>query len=323
MKKVAMVGKIHPNGWKILTSKGYDVFEITDLSKNNLIKELSNVDAVGLRTTVIDADILKKCPNIKIISRHGVGYNNVDLNYLNQHNQALAVTGTSNAVSVAEHVMTMFLYLAKNINKSDNLVRSGKFNEQSSLPNFFEIYQKQILILGFGRIGQAVAKRCLGFDAKVNVFDPFVDQETIRKKNCIKVEFEEGVKNADFITIHLPLSDQTKNLINKKQFALMKNNAILINTARGGIVNENDLYYALNNKKIYGAGTDVFEVEPPNNNNPLFNLNNIIFSPHNAALTLECRERMAVEMSENILYFLEDHLKLNKNNIINRKNLNL
>ena len=323
MKKVAMVGKIHLDGWEILTNKGYDVFEINDLSKDNLIKELSDVDAVGLRTAAMDEDILKACPNIKIIARHGVGYNNVDLNFLNQHNQALAVTGTSNAVSVAEHVMTMFLYLAKNINKSDNLVRSGRFTEQSSLPNFFELYQKKILILGFGRIGQAVAKRCLGFDAKVNIFDPFVDQATIEKKNCTKVEFNEGIKNADFITIHLPLSDKTKNLINKKHFTKMKDNTILINTARGGIVNEEDLYWALKNKNIHGAGIDVFEIEPPNINNPLLKLDNILLSPHNAALTLECRKRMAVETAENILYFLEDHLKLNKENIINRKNLNL
>ena len=133
MKKIAMIGKIHQDGWKVLTNKGYEVFEISDLSQENLIQKLSDVDGLGLRTTVINQNILKHCHNLKIISRHGVGYNNVDLDFLNTHNQILTVTGTSNAVSVAEHVMTMFLYLAKNINKSDQLVRSGQFKKQNTL----------------------------------------------------------------------------------------------------------------------------------------------------------------------------------------------
>ena len=323
MSKIAMIGQIHEDGWKILKQKNYDVFEITDLSKENLIKELKEVDAVALRTATLYEDVLMHCPKIKIISRHGVGYNNVDLDYLNQHKKALAVTGTSNAVSVAEHVMTMFLYLAKKINKSDILVRTNEFMNKSSIGNFFELYQKNILILGFGRIGQAVAKRCKGFDVNILVYDPFVDKEIIQKNDYRKVNFDDGIKEADFITIHMPLSDQTKNLINKKEFEQMKNNAIIVNTARGGIINEQDLYWALKNKKIYGAGTDVFEIEPPNNNNPLFTLDNILLSPHNAALTLECRKRMAIETVENIIFYLEDHSKLNKQNIINRKIFNL
>ena len=323
MKKIAMIGKIHQDGWKVLTNKGYEVFEISDLSQENLIQKLSDVDGLGLRTTVINQNILKHCHNLKIISRHGVGYNNVDLDFLNTHNQILTVTGTSNAVSVAEHVMTMFLYLAKNINKSDQLVRSGQFKKQNTLPNFFELYQKKVLILGFGRIGQSVAKRCLGFEADVMVYDPFLDHEAINKKNCTKIELDDGIKIADFITVHVPLSEKTKNLINKKHFLEMKDSAIVVNTARGGIINEDDLYWALINNEIHGAGTDVFEIEPPKDNNPLFKLDNILLSPHNAALTLECRKRMAIETAENILYYLENDKKLNKQNIININILNL
>ena len=321
MKKVAVVGVIHESGWEVLKNANYHVFEITDFSRDNLKKELFDVDAIALRTTIIDEDILKECPNIKIISRHGVGYNNVDLNYLNNHKQALAITGTSNAVSVAEHVMMMFLYLAKNINASDNLVRTGQFKKQGTLPNFFELYKKNVLILGFGRIGQAVAQRCLGFDTKVFVYDPFLDNKTISEKNCTKIDFEEGIKIADFTTIHMPLNNKTKNLIDKDCFLKMKDESILVNTARGGIVNENDLYWALKNKKIHAAGTDVFEKEPPDENNPLFQLDNILMSPHNAALTLECRKRMAIELAENIIFYLESDIKLNKNNIINFQQL--
>ena len=316
------MGSIHEDGWKNL-KQNIEVINITDFSKENLIQELKDVDAVALRTAALDEDILKHCSKIKIISRHGVGYDNVDLNYLNKNNQALAITGTSNAVSVAEHVMTMFLYLAKKINQSDQIVRNNEFMKKNLIGNFFELYKKNVLILGFGRIGQAVAKRCKGFDANILVYDPFVNKEIIEDQNCRKIEFDIGIKEADFITVHIPLSDKTKNLIKKKEFEKMKDNAIIINTARGGIINETDLYWALKSKKIYGAGIDVFETEPPIHNNPLFTIDNIVLSPHNAALTLECRKRMAVETFENILYYLENNLKLNKKNIVNRKILNL
>lgn len=317
------MGSIHEDGWKNLKQPNYDIFEIKNFTKENLIKELKDVDAVALRTAKLNEDILAYCPKIKIISRHGVGYDNVDLSYLNKKQLALAVTGTSNAVSVAEHVMTMFLYLSKKINLSDSLVRSNKFTDKNSIGNFFEIYQKNVLILGFGRIGKAVAQRCKGFDANILVYDPFVDKEIIEKYVYKKVDLDFGIKEADFITIHMPLSDQTKYLINKKEFEKMKDNAIIINTARGGIINEADLYWALKNKKIFGAGIDVFENEPPKSDNPLFSLDNILLSPHNAALTLECRKRMAKETFENIVFYLKDHSKLKKQNIINRKILNL
>ena len=145
----------------------------------------------------------------------------------------------------------------------------------------------------------------------------------VKRLSKIAREFNVGIKEADFITVHIPLSNQTKNLINKKEFKKMKDDVIIVNTARGGIVNEEDLYWALKNKIIFAAGTDVFEIEPPNMNNPLFTLDNILLSPHNAALTLECRKRMAVETFENIIFYLKDRSKLKKQNIINRKILNL
>lgn len=323
MKKVAIIGPLHENGWGVFKKRNFDVFEITDLSKDNLIKELSNVEGIALRTAALNRDIMSKCSNLKIVARHGVGYDNVDLEYLNEKNLALAVTGTANAVSVAEHVMTMFLCIIKQINKSDRLTKKGDFNKKISLPNFFELYKKNILILGFGRIGQALAQRCLGFEANVYVYDPFVDRQIIENKKCYKIGFTEGLAIADLISIHMPLTDKTKNLIARDQFMKMKENCILINTARGGIVNEKDLASALINKKIFGAGLDVFETEPPRKDNPLFLLDNIILTPHNSALTLECRKRMAIETAENIVFYLEDHSKLNKQNIINRKNLNL
>ena len=317
--KIAVMGEIHPDGWKIFEENNLESFELLNFEENNLKKELSGVDAILLRTARLSNDVLSYCNKLKIVSRHGVGYDNVNVDYLNKKNIALGITSTSNAVSVAEHVLTSFLYLSKNIHLSDKLTREGKFNDKSSLPNFFELYHKNIVIFGFGRIGKAVAKRCLGFEANVYVYDPFVSKDVIEENNCKVVDKTNGLKIADYISIHLPLNTDTKNFIDEQELSIMKETAIVVNTARGGIINEDSLVNALQNKNILGAGLDVFEKEPPDENHPLFNLDNVILSPHNAALTIECRKRMAVESAENITFFLLDNKKLNLNNIVNKE----
>jgi len=316
--KIAVIGEIHEDGWKIFEDNNAECFELLNFEENKLKKELGEVDAILLRTAKLSKDVLANCKKLKIVSRHGVGYDNVNLEYLNQNNIALGITSTSNAVSVAEHVLTSFLYLSKNIHLSDKLTRKGKFNDKSSLPNFFELFQKNIVIFGFGRIGRAVAKRCLGFEANVYVYDPFVSKDVVEENNCKVVDKIEGLKIADYISIHLPLNVETKNFIGEQELLLMKETAIVVNTARGGIINEGALINSLKERKILGAGLDVFEKEPPDINNPLFNLDNVILSPHNAALTIECRRRMAIESAQNIIYFLTKNKNLNINNIVNK-----
>jgi len=277
--KIAIIGSIHQSGLNILKENNFDILEIVNLEINSLKKELEEVDGIVLRTAELKENVLSKCKNLKIIARHGVGYDNVDIKFLNKNNIALGITGTSNAVSVAEHVMTMFLYLTKKINISDSLVKKGDFIKKNTLPSFFELYNKNILILGFGRIGRELAKRCLSFDTKVYVFDPFIDNEIIKQHNCIPIESkEEGIKVADYISIHMPLNDKTKNFISYDEFKISKNNLILVNTARGGIINEEALFQALKSKSILGAGLDVFENEPPIKNHPLLSLNNILLT---------------------------------------------
>ncbi len=314
--KVAIMGKIHLDGISVLKENNLDYFEINNFDEKNLIDQLSSVDGIVIRTANLNSEILSNCKNLKIVSRHGVGYDNIDSNYLKDKNIALAITSTSNAVSVSEHVMTMLLTLTKNIYKSDNLVKSGNFSRKSELPNFFELYKKNIFILGFGRIGKALAKRCKGFEMNVYIYDPFVDNKLIKNFDCYPISKEEGFKLADYISVHLPLNEKTRDLISYKEFESFKKNLILINTARGGIVNEDALYKALKNNVILSAGLDVFETEPPEKDNPLLNLDNIILSPHNSALTLECRKRMSVEACENVSYFLLKKEMLNRNNII-------
>tara|TARA_B100001989_G_C24497967_1_gene443240 strand:- start:153 stop:1118 length:966 start_codon:yes stop_codon:yes gene_type:complete len=320
--KIGIVQEIHPKGYDVLKKNNLDYFVINNTEESNLIEKLADVDGIIVRTADINKKILSKAKNLKILSRHGVGYDNVDTEFLNTNKIALAITGSANATSVAEHVMTMMLCLTKNIFESDKLVKSNKFQDKGILPNFFELYKKNILILGFGRIGKALAKRCMGFEMSIYVHDPFVSKEDIAEHNCIPIDKEEGFKIADYISIHLPLNSQTKDLISFKQFDIFKSNLILINTARGGIINEEALYKALKNKKIFGAGIDVFEKEPPVENHKLFTLNNTLLTPHNAALTLECRKRMSVESCENVVNFLTESKSLNEGNIINLNILN-
>jgi len=321
--KIAIMGEIHQDGWEVFRKIKANSFELLNFEEDKLKEQLRDVDGILLRTAKLSNDLLSHCKKLKIISRHGVGYDNVDLEYLTQNNIALGITSTSNAVSVAEHVLTSFLYLSKHIHLSDKLTREGRFNDKSSLPNFFELYQKNIVIYGFGRIGKAVAKRCLGFEANVYVYDPYINKNIIEENNCKAIDKIDGLKLADYISIHLPLNENTINFIGEKELTSMKDTAIIVNTARGGIINETSLVKALQNKKIFGAGLDVFEKEPPDENHPIFNLENVILSPHNAALTLECRKRMAIESAENITFFLSDKKNLNLNNIVNKNKLKL
>ena len=319
--KVAVLGKVDQKGLSFLKENEFKVIEIENFEIQNLKEQLKDVDGILLRTTKLDKEILQHCDNLKIISRHGVGYDNVDLDFLNENKIALCITSTSNAVSVAEHVLSFFIYLTKKLSLSDSLVKEGNFENRSQLPNFFELYKKKVLIIGFGRIGKEVAKRCLGFDMEVYVYDPFLDNEIIIRNQCIPIEKNQGLAIADFITIHLPLNGDTKNFISQTELNLMKKKSILVNTSRGGIVNENDLCIALESKKIQGAGMDVFVSEPPDSNHPFFKLDNILLTPHNAALTLECRERMSLEASQNIVFFLKNMSELNVENLVNKKYL--
>ena len=319
--KVAVLGKVDPKGLSFLIENEFKVIEIESFEIQNLKEQLKDVDGILLRTTKLDKEILEHCDNLKIISRHGVGYDNVDLDFLNENKIALCITSTSNAVSVAEHVLSFFIYLTKKLSLSDSLVKEGNFEKRSELPNFFELYKKKVLIIGFGRIGKEVAKRCLGFDMEVYVYDPFLDNEIIIRNQCIPIEKNQGLAIADFITIHLPLNGDTKNFISQTELNQMRKNSILVNTSRGGIVNENDLCIALESKKIQGAGMDVFVSEPPESNHPFFKLDNILLTPHNAALTLECRERMSLEASQNIVFFLNNMSELNVENLVNKKYL--
>ena len=311
MFKIGIIEKIDESGLKLLDAHPNFEYEIIeDVSKNNLLKQLPKFDGLTLRVVNLGSEILSNCKKLKVISRHGVGYDNVDLNYLKKNNITLLITATGNAVTVAEHAMYMMLCLSKGVVSYDSAVRSGNFKKNVSKIETYELFNKEILIIGFGRIGKNLIKRCLGFEMKVNVYDPFVNKEIIKSFGGTKVEnLNSSVTTADFISIHMPLNNETKNLIDYKILKTMKKNAIIINTARGGVINEKDLDQALREKIIFAAGLDVFEKEPPDQTNPLLKNNKVLLSPHSSTFTKECKSRMSIETVQNVIDFFEKKLK--------------
>jgi len=308
--KIAIIEEIHKDGVELLDKHPNFEYElISDVSEKNIIEKLPNFDACTLRVSKLDEKILKHCPKLKAISRHGVGYDNVDLNYIKNNKISLLITATANAVAVAEHVLSMFLSLSKSIIRYDEEVRTGNFKKNANKITTFELLNKNILIAGFGRIGKKLISRSLAFGTKVYVYDPYIDEQIIKEHGGIKVSsIEEGLKIADYVSLHMPLTNETKDLLNYDVFKKMKKNSILVNTARGGIINEYDLDKALNEGLIFGAGLDVFSNEPVENNNPLLKNKNIILSPHSATFTDECTSRMSIETTKNIIDFFENTL---------------
>ena len=314
--KIAVIEEIHKDGLELLEKHpDYDYELITDISETNLIDKLPNFDACTLRVSKLDEKILKHCKKLKAISRHGVGFDNVDLNYIKNNNISLLITATANAVAVAEHVLAMFLALSKSIINYDIDVRKGNFKSNAKNIQTYELLNKNILVAGFGRIGKKLISRCLAFDAKVYIYDPYVDEKIIKDHGGIKVDhIEDGLKIADYVSLHMPLTKETKNLLNYSVFKKMKKNSIIVNTARGGIINEADLEKALNENIIFGAALDVFINEPVELNNPLLKNKKVLLSPHSATFTDECTSRMGIETTKNIIDFFEN--KLDKSMIV-------
>ena len=314
MKKILIIQPIHQEGIKLLQNNSEYEFEVVENIEINFLKnKIKNCDGVSIRTAKLSGEVIEAANNLKIISRHGVGYDNIDLEVSKKKDITLAITATANAVAVAEHVMFMILNISKRGSMYDDTVKSGKFNERNKLPKTVELWNKNILIAGFGRIGQALIKRCLGFEMNVFVYDPYVSKEFIEKEGGTKVEdLSEASKDMDAISLHIPLNNETKNIVNYELLKSMKKNCIIINAARGGIVNEVDLDRALNEDLIFGAGLDVFETEPPIENNPLLQNKKVFLSPHTAAFTEECMTRMGKETVQNIFDFFDGNLENSK-----------
>ena len=301
-KKVLIVGRMPQAGLDVLKTRDDVDFEIlADDSVPSLHPKLKDVHAVTLGGTRFGEAELAVAPNMMVAARLGVGFDAVEVPALNKRGVFLMTTGIANSVSVAEHAMYMLLASARLTKKYDRFVREGGWDQRlADLPA--DLSGKSILVVGMGRIGSRTVKRCVAFEMDVYVLDPNVPEAEIKKAGATKVtDLKAILPKVDFVSVHCPKVPETINMFNKETLGLMKPDAFLVNTARGGIINEDALYDALKSGKLRGAGLDVLDKEPPEPSNKLFGLENVIFSPHMAGVTKEASDRMAVSAIENIL----------------------
>ena len=303
--KILMSQPIHEAGIKFITDKGYEARVAPDFSEATLIKEVQDAQGFLVRTAEIPASVINAGKQLKVIARHGVGYDNIDVKAATARKIPVCITPRANALSVAEHVLAFMLAWAKRIVPYDAATRKNDWDVRNSY-GAFDLDGKTIGILGMGRIGMLVCQKAkAAFNMEVLAYDPLVPREAMEKAGARVVTIPEILKAADFVTLHVPSNPETKGMIGEAQFKMMKRSAFLINCARGPIVDEAALVKALKGGTIAGAGLDVFDPEPPTADNPLFGLPNVVLSPHSAGLTVECVIRMATHAAQAIVDVLE------------------
>ncbi|MGM8364514.1 hydroxyacid dehydrogenase [Virgibacillus sp. W0181] len=290
---------IEKEGKEYLIQKGYQLKIADNVKKTTLVDDVGNCDAILTRSNaMIDADVIKAGKDLKVIAKYGVGLNNIDVEAATKQGVYVTNTPEANANDVAEHAMSLILNLSKKLMIMDKELRNGNFDIRNIVYSE-SLEGKTLGIIGLGRIGKLTAKKaCDGFNMKVLGYDPHAKHfpEMIKRVDDLK----EILQKSDVISLHLPLLESTKHIISTKEFKLMKESAFFINTSRGGTVDELALVEALKSKEIAGAGLDVFEMEPPDTNAELFTLNNIIVTPHSAALSKEGSVKMAVHAAMQI-----------------------
>ena len=320
--KVLVVQGLHEQGLEMLKQRSDIEFKVLlSDDENEILEAAKDVNGITVRTAQITEKIINSSKNLQVISRHGVGYDSINLKSLNKKKIPLTIAAHSNMISVSEQAMFFLLALNKNVFYYDDFTRKGDWTNRWNV-KAWDLAEKNIMVIGFGRIGSNFVKRALAFDMNVYVYDPYIDHEKINKSGAIAIEnFKDNLPKMDAITLHCPKNEETTNLFTKNEFQKMKKDAFIINCARGGILNEEDLYEALLNEKIAGAGLDVFDIEPTPSSNPLFKLKNVILSPHIAGVTVESTVRMATETVQNVLDVFDN--KINQSVVVNNKEIGM
>ncbi len=299
-------------GWDIAEARD-DVEAIAfeaNMSTSEFHALLGDVHGVALGLTPFAEAELRAAPNLRVVARIGVGYDTVDVAALNRHNIPLLVAGTANSPSVAEQALFFMLALAKRGEAFDVMVRENRWSERFDTKPV-DLFKKTLLVVGYGRIGSRISKTCLALGMTVLVYDPYVATADIAAAGCTSVnDLDAALGSADFVTIHCPRNSETEGMFNAERILRMKRSAYLINTARGGIVDESALNAALSEGMIAGAGLDVFDQEPPQPDNPLLKLPNVIMAPHIAGVTTEAFDRMSVATVQNLLDMLDGKPKM-------------
>ena len=297
--KVLVTQPIHPKGMELLKNNIEEVILAPNDKIETLLKLLDDsVTGVVVRYNIFNRELMDKAPNLKVIARHGIGVELIDLAAATEKGIMVVNTPDAATVSVAEHVVMLILALSKKLIYADRELKKGNYVKDEYISD--DVQNKVLGLVGFGRISREVAKRCLCLGMEVIAFDPFVDKEKFVELNVKKIEsFDHLLLLSDFVSMHTPLTDQTRNMISDAQFELMGPNTYFINCSRGNVVDEEALIRALQQNRIAGAGLDVFSKEPPDKDNPLFKLENVILTPHSSSLTENGKIKMAVGAENN------------------------
>ncbi len=303
--KVLVSDKLAQEGIDTFKQRGPDLTVDVNvgLSPDGLKAIIGDYDGLAIRSaTKVTADVLAAAPKLKVVGRAGIGVDNVDIDAATERGVLVMNTPEGNVVTTAEHAISLLCALVRNIPQATASMKSGKW-EKSKFQGS-ELSQKNLGLVGLGNIGKIVADRALGLHMRVLAYDPFVTKERARELGVELVSLDELLKNADFVTLHVPLLEATKNLINKDSILKMKDGAFLVNAARGGLVDEAAVAEALRSKKLAGAAFDVFEKEPPGPDHPFLQLDNMILTPHLGASTSEAQINVAVAVAEQISDYL-------------------
>ena len=304
MPKVLISDALSPAAVQIFKDRGIDVDFQPALGKDKerLATVIGNYDGLAIRSaTKVTAKILEWAKDLKVIGRAGIGVDNVDIPAATARGIIVMNTPFGNSITTAEHAISLMLALARQIPEADASTRAGKWEKNKFMG--VEIFGKTLGVIGCGNIGSIVADRAIGLRMKVIAFDPFLSQERAADLGVEKVEIDDLFRRADFITLHAPLTDKTRNIVNAGAIKNMKKGVRIINCARGGLVDEGALYEALKNGQVAGAAFDVFVTEPATEN-PLFHLPNVVCTPHLGAATSEAQENVALQIAEQMSDYL-------------------
>lgn len=285
---------------KLLREAGFDVIfppVARQLTEPEVLEQLKPVRAVIAGSEPYTPRVMDANPQLRVIARAGVGYDAVDVAAATERGIAVCTTPGTNQDAVAEHTFAVMLGLAKSIISQHAGTVAGKWPRRATIP----LRGRVLGIAGLGRIGKSVAIRGAAFGMKLLAFEPYPDKDFVAKNNITLVSLDKLLADSDYVSLHIPLMPESRNIINREKLALMKPTAFIINTSRGGLINEQDLAEALKAKKIAGAGIDVFEEEPPPLDHPLLHMDNVLVTPHAAGVDLQSRDDMAASAAQSII----------------------
>ncbi len=309
MARVVVLGGLHPEGMiEIEERLDLDCVQYDGTEGLDIARLIRDAEGVLVRTQVLTAEALDGAKDLKVVSRHGVGYDSVDVEALSRRGIPLALTVNTNHTTVAEQAMALLLALAKHVRPYDRAVRACDWDVRQDL-EAWEIDGRTMLLVGCGRAGRALCERALAFGMRVLALDPYADPPP----GAESVDsLEAGLRQADVVSLHAPLTEDTRHLMDAAAFAAMKPGAVLVNTARGGLVDEAALLHALEKGTLAGAGLDTFETEPSPPDHPLYGRDDVILSPHVAGVSSESLRRMGVESARNLIAGMDGTLAADK-----------